>query len=220
MLTISTIVSREKMYQFFASIFLKEPSDALLRGINETLPLLSEALLDGEAKDRLEGLLSEYMDGKKGLMEWKQDYYDLFFVPVSGRYAPAIESVQMEGKLWGEAEREMAERYRRAWFYPEDLEIYDPIKALKMADFLGLELAYLAHLCNMETYSGMEMREKIEAEERETIMLHLLPWIKRYRPLFMKAGEDTLYAPMLRFIELFLEQERQLLASIGGMKYV
>ncbi|WP_028986373.1 TorD/DmsD family molecular chaperone [Thermicanus aegyptius] len=217
MLNRSEITMREEMYQFFASFFLKEPSEGLLEGLRIVLPSLKEDFQGEEAILQLERLLTTYTEKGRRLEDFQQDFYDLFFVPISGRYAPAVESVLLHHQFWGEAERDLAERYRRAWFYPDDLEIYPPLKQLGMADYLGFELAYMAHLCNMETYSGMGIRKRVEQEEAEILDLHLLLFVNRYLPKLQEAGEETLYFPMLQLLQRFIEKDRQLLSCDGGM---
>ncbi len=209
MLSVAEITAKGEIYQFFASLYLKLPSEKSLEGLISLLPYLTEIF--GESKEiiELKELLLAGQQRKEALSEYQQDFYDLFFVPASGRYAPAIESAVRYNKIWGETEIEVKERYRNANYFPEELEIYDPFKWIGMSDQLGFEVGYLAHLCKTETYASMEERKWIEEEKREFLTKNLLPFVEKYLELLTQVGDGTLYLPvtqlLLRFIQLDLE---------------
>lgn len=218
MLSIAEITARENLYQFFASSLLKEPSKEFLQGLTEMLPYLKEIFTDVSFSE-WDDLLQSYQNGKITLQDLKQDFYDLFFVTVSGRYSPAVESIVLYQKMWAETEFEMAQRYEKAKFKPEDLQIFAPFKQLRMADLLGYELAYLAHLCKMETNSSMEVRQQIQLEELNLLEEHLIPFVQKYKETSSFLTKGTLYGVMIELILQFAQMDRQMILDSGVIEY-
>jgi len=219
MLSIAEISAREQIYQFLASSLLKEPSKELMDGLQEMLPLLKESFSSAISFDEWEDILQLYQKGIKTLQDLQQDFYDLFFVPNSGRYSPAVESIVLQHKMWTEIELEVAQRYEKVHFDPENLQVFIPFKQLKMADLLGFELAYMAHLCHIETYSSMETREKLHQEELNMLEKHLIPFVEKYKEHAATFMEGTLYRGLIDLILHFSETDRQLILNSGVIQY-
>ncbi|MFV9511299.1 TorD/DmsD family molecular chaperone [Tepidibacillus sp. LV47] len=213
MLSIIEITAREQLYQFFASLFLKEPSREWLEGLIATTPYLKTLFAEEISFQEWDRLIDQYLQGDLTIEKIQQDFYDLFFVPVSGRYAPCVESIVRYNKMWGETEIDLRERYEQVKFIPEKLDIYLPIKQLAMSDHLGYELAYMAHLCNMETHSRMELRQRIQEEEIEMLEGHLIPFIKGYAESFISIATGTFYALFVQLVQKFLELDRQMILN-------
>ncbi|TCS82454.1 TorD/DmsD family molecular chaperone [Tepidibacillus fermentans] len=213
MLSISEITAREQLYQFFASLFLKEPSREWLEGLIVITPYLKELFADEISFQEWDQLIDHYLKGSLKIEEIQQDFYDLFFVPTSGRYLPAVESIVLYNKLWGETEVELAKRYEQTKFIPEQLDIFPSIRQLRMSDHLGYELGYMAYLCNMETHSRMEIRQQIQGEEIEMLEDHLIPFVKRYAETFIPIASGTFYGLFVQLLEKFLETDRQMILT-------
>ena len=213
MLSISEITAREQLYQFLASLFLKEPSREWVEGLIVTTPHLKELFAEEVSFEEWDQWIDRFLQGEIKIEDIQQDFYDFFFVPTSGRYSPAVESIVLHNKMWGETEVDLAERFQQAKFNPESLDIYLPIKQLGMSDHLGYELAYMAHLCNMETHSEMEIRQRIRGEEIEMLEDHLIPFINRYIDGFLPAADGSLYAVFAQLIQKFIEIDRQMILT-------
>lgn len=218
MLSIAEITARENLYQFFASSLLKEPSKEFLQGIIETAPYLKEIFTDVSFSE-WDQIFQNYQNGMITLPDLRQDFYDLFFVTVSGRYFPAVESIVLYQRMWSETEFEVAQRYEKVNFKPADLQIFVPFKQLGMADLLGYELAYLAHLCKMETNSSMELRRQIQLEELNMLEEHIIPFVQKYKDLSFFLTKGTLYGVLIDLILHFAQMDRQMILDSGVIEY-
>ncbi|MFT9486759.1 MAG: molecular chaperone [Tepidibacillus sp.] len=219
MLSIGEITAREHIYQFLTSMLLKEPTPELIQGLVDTLPYLKEIFAEEVSFDEWDQIIQNYQNGVKTIEELQQDFYDLFFVPTSGRYSPAVESIVIYNKMWGEIEVELANRYEAAQFVPENLDIYTPFKQLGMSDLFGYQLGYMAHLCGMETYSFMDVRGKIQEEELGMLEQHLIPFIAKYRESFDLDAQGTIYRVLIELIQQFIEMDRELILNSGVISY-
>lgn len=140
-----TTASRADMYGFLASLFLQEPDE-------QTLPKQLQALNLAEqyAPSSLTALVSSI----------SQEYFDCFFVPMSSKYTPPLESVftgassQGRGPLVGPATQETAQLYETTGFNPADLLAFAPLKEMAMPDHVGFELAFMTYLCLQEEKSA------------------------------------------------------------------
>jgi len=213
MLSISEITAREQLYQFFASLFLKEPSKEWMEGLIATTPHLKELFTDELSFLEWDLWVDRYLQGNLKIGDIQQDFYDFFFVPTSGRYLPAVESIVLDNQMWGEREIDLVERYDEAKFSPEQLDTYLPIKQLGMSDHLGFQLGYMAHLCNMETHSRMEIRQRIQGEEVEMLEDHLIPFTQQYTKSFVPLATGTVYGFFVQMIEKFIEMDRQMILN-------
>ncbi|WP_339061096.1 molecular chaperone TorD family protein [Tepidibacillus marianensis] len=213
MLSISEITAREQLYQFFASLFLKEPSREWMEGLIVTTPHLKELFSDEISCTEWDQWMDRFHQGQLKIEEIQQDFYDFFFVPTSGRYSPAVESIVLDNQMWGEREIDLAERYEEAKFSPEQLDTYLPIKQLGMSDHLGFQLGYMAHLCNMETHSRMKIRQRIQGEEVEMLEDHLIPFIQKYTKEFLSLATGSIYGCFVQMIHKFVEMDRQMILN-------
>lgn len=217
MLSISEIAARQDLYQFFSSMLLKEPNEELVEGLFQTIPYLKESFADQMTFEQWDEMHKQFQNGERTVEHIQQDFYDIFFVPISGKYSPAVESIILHNNMWGEVEREMAERFEKAQFTPEDLEIYVPFKQLGMSDLLGYQLAYMAHLCNMETYSSMEVRQQIQLEELDMIENHLIPVLQKYMEQNSASIQDTIYGPIVELLFHYIKMDGQMISENGGL---
>ena len=162
--TTETTTSRADRYGFLAALFLQEPKE-------QTLPKQLQALNIAEqyAPTSLTALVSDI----------SQEYFDCFFVPMSSKYTPPLESVftgvsgQGRGPLVGPATQETAELYEATGFNPSDLLVFAPLKEMALPDHVGFELAFMAYLCLQEEKSA-ERCDKAAVKNWTEWQLHFL----------------------------------------------
>lgn len=219
MLSIAEITARENIYQFFTSLLLKEPSEQLVEGLIDTIPYLKEIFAEDVSFSEWDHFIKECNKENVKIDKLQQDFYDFFFVPTSGIYSPAVESITVYNKMWSETEIDLANRYEKVKFVPEDLDIYTPFKQLGMSDLLGFELGYMAHLCNMETYSTMEIRERVKEEELNMLETHLIPFINKYYDSIKPLADGTIYSLLVELIRTFVELDREFILNSGVISY-
>lgn len=146
-------LERAGAFEFLAGIFLKEPSVSI---VNE-LKVWAKEGEDAKMLSLLENVVQEDPD----LTGLTQEYYDLFFVPVSGRFVPPFESAirgavrqaggpTKFGSYWGDTTVKLADLYERTRFHPERLAVFEPLRQLNLPDHVGLELSFMAYLCRLE----------------------------------------------------------------------
>lgn len=173
---------RAKIYELLAGVFLKEPSPeifSLLKKWSTTLdnPQLMRVLEKIQEDDpKLEGLT--------------QEYYDYFFVPVSGVFVPpfeaAIRGAQREkgkktkfGSYWRQTTVALSHLYEQIGFLTQELQMFEPLKAMRIPDHIGLELSALAYLCRVEArrYQEGQSIEPIQYLEKILLEKHLNQWL-------------------------------------------
>ena len=170
--TTETTTSRADRYGFLAALFLQEPKE-------QTLPKQLQALNIAEqyAPTSLTALVSDI----------SQEYFDCFFVPMSSKYTPPLESVftgvsgQGRGPLVGPATQETAELYEATGFNPSDLLVFAPLKEMALPDHVGFELAFMAYLCLQEEKSAercdMDAVRRWTEWEFHFLSEHLTCWL-------------------------------------------
>lgn len=170
--------SRENNYTFLASIFLKEPSIS-------QFPQYYEALRDlvKDAEISQDEVRAGIPEGNDAFIErLRQDYYDCFFVPMSGRYVPPYESALLNysagerkpfGTLNSTETSHVAAYYNAVGFKPQLLHVFEPLKEIQLPDHIGFELAFMAMLCAAEQTAWNKDRP-VEALKWQVFELHFL----------------------------------------------
>ncbi len=178
--------NRAQAYEFLAGIFLKEPSAEILSELKTWAGINA----DGESQV----LLAQIAQEDPLLDNLKQEYYDLFFVPVSGRFVPPFESAiisasRKEGKktkfgsFWGLETTKVSDFYARAEFRPEQLTVFEPLRQINLPDHIGFELSFMAYLCRWQAQQKNRGLSTSEILRVQTSFLtrHLNRWL----PLFV-----------------------------------
>lgn len=192
------VLARAKAYEFLAGIFLKEPTREALD------ELKTWAKAGGEMQ--LLFLIEQLEAQDQELKELKQEYYDLFFVPVSGRFIPPFESAirgalrtdgqkTKFGALWGEETIKVSALYERMGFNPQLLPIFEPLRQLNLPDHIGAELAYMAYLCHLEA-ERQNLNPPVKAVqtfEKEFLRSHLLKWLPDFSEDLRKVHQSGFY---------------------------
>lgn len=171
--------TRAAVYQLLATAFLEPPSEERLEQLRapEVLAELGELLGSGT----LEPLRSAPPDD---IREVRQEFNDLFKVPL-GKYVPPyeavhrdsrdIEGVPTRGLLMGPSTVDVRRLYEAAGA---------ELGLSELSDHIGVELAFLAFLCDREKAAyadgNVEAAENYRAYQRGFLQEHLLEWIPAY----------------------------------------
>ncbi|AHF07731.1 TorD/DmsD family molecular chaperone [Desulfitobacterium metallireducens] len=213
------VIDRARGYEVLAEIFLKEPSTEGMEGLKAwTDSGSTEKLLE------LKAILEKIQNEDSELMNLTQEYYDLFFVPVSGRFIPPFESTirgakREKGKRikygahWGMQAHQLAALYEKVGFDPGTLEIFEPLKETKIPDHLGLELLFIAYLCRLEDKAAKSGQEITGLRQLQNRMLndHLLGWLPQFTGELVKLETSGFYSYFaILALELCQEESKSL----------
>jgi TorA maturation chaperone TorD len=181
-------VSRQKVYSFLAEIFLQEPTATRW---SEQCQVLAELLKEmGEAPE-----FGNYVpeDLPAAVEKAQQEFYDSFFVPMSGHYVPPFESALQNyksgvkrpfGPLNSSEGNHVAQCYAGAGFYPWALNIFDPLREIRLSDHIGFELAFMAMLCTSEilAWESKQTEEALKWQQVQKGFLkeHLAQWVSQF----------------------------------------
>lgn len=160
-------------YAFLSSVFLSEPTEDQVKGLNEVLKILNLPSLNSFT-----------------LEELKRAYFDLFVIP-NPRYVKPYESVFMdkipmgfagnpeqgvppktkyiEGLLMGESVQDVSKLYKQEGVYPER----------ELPDHIGNEISFLAYLALKESESSGDETIRLRKLQEDFKKKHVLRWIGR-----------------------------------------
>lgn len=205
-------------YELLANIFLNEPTQ-------EQFKVLKKWAADLE-DPWLEELLREIEEGDPGLEELRQIYYDLFFVPVSGRFVPPFEAAirgarrQKGGKtrfggFWGDSTLQIKQIYQQIGFEPEKMTIFQPLKEMNLPDQIGIELAALAYLCQGEESWQEEKKDLRALHHWQKVLLeeHLNQWLPQLREDLTGADPTGFYTYFAGLAAEFCQEEAGILTG-------
>jgi len=209
--------ARGEVYTFFAGAFSQEPSrewvDRLLgpAGMSAILDFCD----DREVIEEFRALISEYAQGKWQFEDFQVDFDGLFRVP-GDRYVHPYESVYRQQEttsrrpdksmLMGKEALEVSEIYRKECLAPRDSEAVFP-------DEFGVELEFMAHLCN-RTAAALDKKESKRAadlsrEQREFITGHLSRWCFPCLENIAARADTPLYRIFARMLTGFMREEQK-----------
>lgn len=197
---------RSDTYQFLALLLLTHPSERLVRSAGDLL-----AMIGGEVN--LE---------RHTISAIQQEYYDRFFVPHSGRYVPPFESAVRGrgetggrikyGALMGSPAHQVMAAYQATGFDPWALEIYEPLKGVRVPDQIGFELAFMAWLADQEVQvltdadAAPEQAEGWRRFQLQFLELHLAQWAGDLARLAAQAGPGF-YADVLGAVAHWVRED-------------
>lgn len=156
-----------RITDILASVYLHSPDEALITAFREVVPVLVAEL---DAQD-----IS--LDATETLEALTQDYNELFFVPVSGRYLPPFESAQRARRLWGPLTHQIAQFYESIAFDYTALSVGEHWNRLDMPDHAGIELACLSALLQTQTVQS-------DAAAKQSIDFFMRQHVDRWLPNF------------------------------------
>lgn len=191
-----TALARQQIYSFLAGIFLQEPNLSEWPHQYRALQALVKAgSADAVGKPCGEETAADSFtlpqDSGAVVNNLCQEFYDCFFVPMSGRYVPPYESALLEynpekkkgfGHLNSPEAAHVAACYDAVGFRPHELNAFLPLKEIHLADHVGFELAFMAVLCRAEKVAwdkaaaelGQENPTDMEALKWQKLQLQFL----------------------------------------------
>jgi len=180
---------RANLYHLFGRLFLKEVDEKFLYAIKEA------------------GIMPEGLEQKsdKVLLDELAEEYAALFIVSGG--LPPYESVRLKGLLCQEPAIEVEEFYNRC-----GLILKEEWKKV-FPDHLGLELAFMAYLCERE-----EDLQDISWRlyQKEFFERHLTNWVFDYLRDLERCTFHPFYKEMFNLTRDFLESEREHLKDFRG----
>lgn len=215
--------ARANIYRFLAGVFLAPPTNALLAHVHDTefraafADWVDDAEWDGIGTGSLDVLVLEF---------------NCLFVAPGDTYVPPYESVytdamdieysphQVSGAgdmptrvtelLWGPSTTAVERAYAAAGFAVTRA-------AGELPDHLGIELQFLARLCDEESaaWSAEDTPEatRLQKFEQEFLRAHPLRWMARFRERLEAARAHPFYTTMARLCISFLQTDAALFAE-------
>lgn len=210
---------RAMSYELLAGIFLKEPS-------LEQFEVLQRWAAELGEDSSLEDLLHEIERNDPELEELIQTYYDLFFVPVSGRFVPpyeaAIRGAQRKERkkpkyagVWGTSTFQIMKLYEQIGFVPEKLEVFQPLREMKIPDHIGFELSALAYLCQAEASWSQENKniEPLRHFQKTLLIEHLGQWLELLKKDVESVDPTGFYTYFTQLASEFCREEANFLGG-------
>lgn len=185
------------LYRFLADSYLRPPDSSLKESLRRlSCDALSHEAFPGEVGQALWRFLSAAED-LTDIDALKREFNNLFVVPL-GSYVTPYESVyrdtreiagkKVSGLLMGPSAQDVIR-----WYHQAGVEVSDEIKELP--DHVGLELGFMAHLCEKEHDARLDHNEDLVERIRETqrgfLENHLTCWI----PLLVGKIEEKTRSP-------------------------
>jgi putative dimethyl sulfoxide reductase chaperone len=206
---IENAISRKKIYSFFAEIFLQEPTPSRWSEQCNALEKFfeEESQLEGY-EDQVNHLIPESL--MTAVEKVKQEFYDSFFVPMSGRYVPSFESALRNytggrkrafGPLSSSEGSHVAQCYAAVGFYPWGLEVFAPLREIRLPDHIGFELAFMATLCSSEILAWenreLEKVNQWQNLQKQFLKEHLNEWLPHFAEA-MRENAPGYYAKVAK----------------------
>ncbi|WP_434511618.1 TorD/DmsD family molecular chaperone [Desulfitobacterium sp. AusDCA] len=215
---------RLNTYSFLAEIFLQEPH---LNRWPKQYQIINEQLKEmGE----IPSFLNHILEGGSTIIEKvRQEFYDCFFVPRSERYVPPFESALRNykpgvrkpfGALNSPEGNHVAQCYKALNFDSWELNIFAPLREIRLPDHIGFELAFMAMLCGAEYEAWkndqLEYAQKWREMERRFLVEHLSQWISQFSQALQEIAPGF-YADAAKVTEQWvLSDSEDLVQSIMG----
>lgn len=181
---LSSIKVKQALYSWCASLYIYGPSIKLLEPLFDSnmMETLTSAFCDATYQKVVKELAA-YVKSTS-MVNLKNEFNQLFVVPIKGSYVPPYESCFRErkgsdmGKLLGETTRDVVKFYFEAGCKLRDIEgIFAP-------DHIGVELAFVAKLYANELQfleeNDLEQAKKIKNLRKSFLQKHLSKWIEDF----------------------------------------
>ncbi len=174
-----------RLLAFAADLYLNEPDPERLASCRST----GKSLLCIFPEESFPEMFASVKTGSAD--EILQEYFDLFFVPVSGSYLPPFEAAHREKYLAPELPVLIGRLYSEAGFKPERLAIPSYMRSLTRPDHIGFEMAFLASVLNSSLVFGADGDQQRANMLRETAIVFHSTYLGRWASAFGKRLEET-----------------------------
>lgn len=202
------------IYLWLSRFFLERPTlNALKEQLDLTL-LKSIRTVLGQNEEKGFSLLlklANMLDDEK-IRCLKEEYDNLFLIPVRGPHVPPYESAFSEkqsdfGDLWGIATDQVKQIYEAAGF---EVELSGPIFA---PDHIGLELAFMSALCQKET-NAIEEKNQVSflqsrALQRLFLQEHLASWLPALAQAVEPRSPTRFFASVSSIAQKFVNEDQR-----------
>ena len=191
-----SIETKEKLYTWFASVYLHEPAENQLKVFlnSETMAFFSSIFKGSPCRKALKELAAYFH--KSTIEDVRTEFNSLFVVPNKGSYVPPYESCFREkngndfGNLWGNTTADVKK------FYIETGNDVNDYKGIFAPDHIGVELAFVAKLCGIEL-GYLRQQDSTNADKTESIRrtfyeTHIGRWVENYAKA-VKASASSLF---------------------------
>ncbi len=193
----NTLLNREELrawaglLDFAADLYLNEPNSERLAGCRAVGQQLAD-VFHGESFPEMFAMLETESDD-----EILQEYFDLFFVPISGSYLPPFEAAHRERHLAQELPVLISHLYVEAGFEPKRLAIPSYMQTLNRPDHIGFETAFLARLLDsvlIFTAGGdLQQAENLQKTAISFHSIHPGRWISPFGKRLEETAKSHLY---------------------------
>lgn len=188
-----------RLFDLGAMLYLNEPAPEAIRNCEAAGQVLDECLPD----ERFVYFLKQAADKEVG--DLRQEFFDLFFVPVSGCHCPPLGGISGQGRDVDSGR--VGPFFEAVGFDPARLPgLPSYLRCLNRPDYLGFELAFMATIMEAAaTRPDSAEAEALYATGRFFHQTYLTPWAARYgRQLAGTAQSD--YFRACGHLTIFLSQ--------------
>jgi len=179
------------LLDFAADLYLNEPSSERLLGCQAAGQQLTD-LFPAEFFPKMFATPET-----EAIDDVLQEYFDLFFVPVSGSYLSPFEAAHREKLLAPELPVMINHLYSEAGFAPQGLAIPSYMQLLNRPDHIGFEMAFLARLLNssliLEANGDLQQAEMLRETAISFHSRYLGQWASSFGRRLEKAAKSNLY---------------------------
>lgn len=211
-------VGRGKIYYWFARFFLLSPTyQDLIRALHPQFLNILETSLSEEARQPLEHLteFAAKLD-TTATDQLRDKYYELFSIPIKGKYIPPYESCFREriaantsgyGEIWNAASMKIKDFYIKNGFEPKT-ENTPP-------DHIGIELLFMSKMCELEAITEKRNEDYMTLRKKELKFLseHLYAWLPHFTQDLKGIEGSGFYANLAELTKIFVEHDMNYLVG-------
>lgn len=162
-----------QLFKLSSSLYLLEPSAESCKSCVEVGQILEQSHVCDAFPEHLQRA------SDTPLVELRQEFYDLFLVPMSPSFSSPFERDQ-RGEA-GRAEPQLKSCYQAAGFDPANLAIPYYLRSLNRMDYMGFEVAFIAKLLGAAVqHPDSDQAQGLCATALAFNRHHLALWGKEY----------------------------------------
>ncbi|HFQ80666.1 MAG TPA: hypothetical protein ENK33_04755 [Desulfobacterales bacterium] len=181
-----------ELLAFAADLYLNEPNSERLTGCRSA----GESLIDIFPEEAFPEMFASIKTDPAD--EILQEYFDLFFVPVSGSYLSPFEAAHREKQLAPELPVLIGQLYSEAGFKPKKLAIPSYMRSLTRPDHIGFEMAFLTRVLNSSLVFMADGDLQQANTLWETAIAFHATYLGRWASAFGKRLEETAKSHLYR----------------------